>query len=110
MDNSLVKRDEKGRVLAGSHLAPGQRSTALTKFRDYVAKDWNDIQDKLVALAKGGDIKAIEIVASRMVAAPKGQGETTHIPGLREATTLEAKGECIVNAVGDGLLSIEGGR
>ena len=28
-------------------------------------------------------------------------------PLLREATTLEAKGECIVNAVGDGLLSIE---
>jgi hypothetical protein len=61
-----------------------------------------------VQSALAGDPKALELVASRMVPAAKPENERDiSIPGLAEATSVEERSALILNALGQGHLSIE---
>ena len=65
---------------------------------------------KLVELAKAGDPRSMETALKYLAPPAKPDAERIHVPGLREATTIAAKSEAIINAVSNGLISVDAGH
>ena len=80
----MANRDSKGRFVQGNQAAKGhsshptlyRRLTMVDSFFWHVQpSDIGDITEKLIELAKGGDLMAIKLVLERMLGRPDMIGE-----------------------------------
>ena len=65
---------------------------------------------KLIELAIAGDPRSIELVLKYLAPPAKPDAERIAVPGLREAPTIKAKSLAIIDAVSNGLISVEAGE
>ena len=89
----------------GNKAAVGRRpqNTLLKKLRDLTAPEWPSIVETLISQAKSGDMRAVEIIASRCAPADKAVGPCIRLdipPGVPHAERARR----IVQAVTDGEL------
>ena len=81
--------------------APGDAVRALILPRQ------KQIIAKLVELAEAGDPRSIELSLKYLAPPAKPDAERIAVPGLREAPTIKAKSLAIIDAVSNGLISVE---
>jgi hypothetical protein len=91
-------------VLVDRAPAPGDEVRAL------ITPHQAEIIGKLVELAKAGDPRSIELALKYLAPPARPDAERIVVPGLREAPTIKAKSEAIINAVSNGLISVEAGE
>ena len=84
--------------------APGDAVRAL------ILPHQAEILTKLVELAKGGDPRSIELALKYLAPIAKPDAERIQVPGLRDAPTIKAKSLVIIDAVSNGLISVEAGE
>jgi hypothetical protein len=65
---------------------------------------------KVVELALLGDPRSLQLALAYCAPPAKPDAERIHVPGLREAPTVAEKSEAIINAVSNGLISVEAGE
>jgi hypothetical protein len=71
--------------------------------RALIAPHTTAIVEKLVALAKAGDPKSIQLALAYGFGQPeRGQNERVNIPGFAQAKTLQEKAEAVIAAVASG--------
>ncbi len=108
-----VPRDEQGHLQRGARLNPAGRpagTSLIERFRALVAPDWPEMVRKIIDLAKSGDARMAEILATRMVPPARPQAERIVVAGLREQTTIRGKADAILGSVASGEISAEAGR
>ncbi|MGE4048990.1 MAG: DUF5681 domain-containing protein [Acetobacteraceae bacterium] len=88
---------------------PGRNKilAALDGAGDDAAKE---ILDKAVELAKGGDLRAIELIMSRTWPARKGRALQFALPKVEKLGDLPAANASVIQAVSEGLISPEEGQ
>lgn len=91
-------------VLVDKAPAPGDAVRALILPRQA------QIIAKLVELAEGGDPRSIELALKYLAPVAKPDAERIQVPGLRDAPTVKAKSLAIIDAVSNGLISVEAGE
>lgn len=96
--------DQSSIVMVDRAPAPGDEVRALIK--PHVV----EIIAKLVELAKAGDPRSLDLVLRYIAPQAKQDAERIAVPGLKEAPTVKAKSEAIINAVANGLISVEAGE
>ena len=105
-----AKRDAAGRLQRGHAMGRPPGKTELERIRALIAPNREAIVATLVAGALVGDVKAAEALLDRLAPRPRPTGERVHVPGLREATTIQGKADAILAAVAGGGISAEAGR
>ena len=104
-------RDPNGRFVRGTPGGPGrprayQRIDALDR---YVGEAAPDLVDAAIALAKGGNLKAIELLLGRVWPARNGRPIAIAAPEIREPADLLPVGAAMTDAVLSGDLTPEEG-
>ena len=84
--------------------APGDEVRAL------IAPRQKAVIEKLLYLAEAGDPRSIELVLKYIAPPARPDAERIQVPGLRDAPTIKEKSLCIIDAVSNGLISVEAGE
>jgi hypothetical protein len=80
----------------------GSRNRSKMLFQDRLDADVEAIADKVVALAKAGDIAAIRLCVDRLMPATKSEPVAFELPPLAKAADIVAAAATIAAAVGAG--------
>ena len=90
----------------GNRAAVGRKpqSTFTKKLRERVGPEWDEIVSAVISAAKGGDMRAVEILATRVAPADKAVGPCIRLDIPPELDHAE-RARRIVQAVADGDLS-----
>lgn len=112
-ENSGAKQD--GRFTAGRSGNPagkprGTRNRALAALDKIGAEAAADVLQATVAKAKGGDVRAAELVLSRAWPARKGRPVTLALPALETAADLARALGVVTRAVAAGTLTPDEGQ
>ncbi len=97
-----MKRDNKGRFLAGQSGNPQGRKPEAEKVRELLEPRRDELVSQAVTLALQGDATALRLCLDRLAPPPKSESRSVEVPGLPEAGTLTAKADAIMGAVGRG--------
>ena len=105
-----MKRDNKGRFLAGQSGNPQGRKPEAEKVRELLEPRRDELVSQAVTLALQGDATALRLCLDRLAPPPKAEAQPVEVPGLAEAETLTAKAETLMAAVGKGQVSPDVGE
>lgn len=111
-DNALTGRAKNGTLLPGHSVkSPGRPRgpSASELVRALIEPHREAIIAKAVELAKLGDAASIKLCLERLAPIPRPEDEKVVVPGLKDATTLQAKATAILAAVADGQISATAG-
>lgn len=88
---------------------PRGRQPGVEKVRQLLDPHREALVAKAVELALSGDVQALRLCLERISPPPRTETAPVRIPGMTKAATMSDKARCIVDAVGDGVLSADAG-
>jgi hypothetical protein len=113
-----IDRDTQGRFDVGHSPHPKcGRPKGLTnadKIRILLEPEREKLVSRLLELALHGDgavsVRGLELALTRLAPTPKQESEKVKIPGFKDATTLQAKAEAVIQAIAIGDISTDAGE
>lgn len=111
-DSTEGNRSPNGRFVAGHAVKSTGRPkgpSAAEQVRTLIEPHKAAIIAKAVELAKMGDPASIKLCLERLAPIPRPEDEKVVVPGLADATTLQAKATAILAAVAAGQISATAG-
>lgn len=108
----MKDREGNGHFVPGHTVkSPGRPRglSAAEQVRSLIDPHKDEIIAKAVELAKLGDPVSMRLCLERLAPVPRPEDEKVVVPGLKDATTLQAKATAILVAVADGEISATAG-
>ena len=102
-------RDNKGRFIKGASGNPAGRPARADELRKLLDGDADEVARRVLEAAKGGDLRAAELVLARVVPVHRPAHAPTPFPLDREAP-LADQGRAVLAAIADGILPPDQGK
>lgn len=107
----VVQREDNGRWITPPR-SPGRPAgpTESELIRRHLLPKKVEVLNKLAELAAAGEPRSLELFLRYFSAGARPEDERFVVPGLAQATTMEAKAQAIVAAVSNGQISAAAGE